>query len=48
MRVSDERLLEALFGVSGRREAAEAFERATGATIPALPLAPFLWGLDSI
>lgn len=48
VRVSDERLLEALFGVSGRREAAEAFERATGATIPALPLAPFLWGLDSI
>lgn len=48
VRVGDDRLLELLFGVSGRREAADAFERAVGTTIPSLPLAPFLWGLDSI
>lgn len=41
-------LFELLFAARGERTAAEACERATGATLPDLPLPVYLWGLDSI
>jgi hypothetical protein len=47
-RLGETDLLEALFSRGGDRAAIERVERAVGGKAPALPLVPFLWGLDSI
>ncbi len=40
--------LAVLLGARGERTATAALEASTGLDLPDLPLAPFLWGLDSI
>jgi len=46
--LSESELLAALFAPRGDRAAIARIERASGCSAPQLPLAPFLWGLDSI
>ena len=45
---SDEEALGVLLSERGDRRAVAALEQELGARAPALPLAPFIWGLDSI
>ena len=40
--------LEVIGAARAARDAVERLESATGAGFPTLPLAPFVWGLDSI
>ena len=46
--LDDEAALAVLFAARGNRGAVSELERALGASAPQLPLAPFVWGLDSI